>query len=61
MSTTCPLCEFNDQKTELISAPPNAIEVIVPNSIQTIYGADDSYYAFAVAAETLESLLFEKD
>ena len=40
MSTTCPLCEFNDQKTELISAPPNAIEVIVPNSIQTIYGAE---------------------
>ena len=59
MSTTCPLCEFNDEKTELISAPPNAIEVIVPNTVQTIYGAEKNHYAFAVAAETLESLLFE--
>ena len=59
MSTTCPLCEFDDQKTLLISAPSNAEEVIIPHSVKTIYGADETHNAFFVARDSLKSFSFE--
>ena len=60
-STTCPNCEFNDDKTILIAAPIGAKNVIIPKTVQTIFGIDNNHNAFVNAKETLESFEFEKD
>ena len=60
-STTCPNCEFNDDKTILIAAPIGAKNVIIPNTVQTIFGIDNNHNAFVNAKETLESFEFEKN
>ena len=61
MTTTCPSCVFNDDKTELISAPTNAEIVIIPSLVETIFGSDENHNAFNSSRSTLTSFSFESD
>ena len=61
MSTTCPLCIYNDAKTELLSSPSKATSVTIPDSVVTIFGADEEHNAFFSSKDTLISFSFEKE
>ena len=44
-----------------MSAPNNAFRVIIPSTVETIYGADETHNAFYAASETLKSFSFQKN
>ena len=56
---TCPRCSFSDNRKELISVPSSSVEIIIPNSVVTIYGSDSEHNAFSTSKNTLKSFKFE--
>ena len=58
---TCPQCSFNDGRTELISVPSSSNEIIIPNTVTTIYGSDEEHNAFYPSQSTLKRFTFEDE
>ena len=57
---TCSLCSFNNDRTELISVPSSSEEIVIPNTVLTIYGLDQEHYAFSPSKTTLKRFKFEE-
>ena len=61
MANSCPQCSYNDDYTQLISVPRNAVSVTIPSSVKSIYGGDSSNNAFLVARSTITTCFFEEN
>ena len=58
-SDTCHKCSFSDNRKELISNPSSSNEIIIPNTVTSIYGSVYEHNAFYPSKNTLEGFKFE--
>ena len=59
MSEGCPRCTFNDEGTQLVEVPSNIQNIVIPQQVTSIFGADSTHYALYKNAAYLTSFSFE--
>ena len=59
MSEGCPRCTFNDEGTQLVEVPSNTQNIVIPQQVTSIFGADSTHYALYKNAAYLTSFSFE--